>query len=145
MYIIDRVQSKGGGIITAKLASSYNRDVFAVPGNINNPSSAGCNNLIQQHEAIPLTCANQLIQEIKMEKMHINTVSLPIMEQKTKLSKNEKIIVDTIIKYQTLHIDALNQNVEIDFYTLLGLLTKLEMEGIVSKNPGNIYKVNTLT
>ena len=40
---------------------------------------------------------------------------------------------------------AFDQNVEIDFYTLLGLLTKLEMEGIVSKNPGNIYKINTLT
>ena len=53
--------------------------------------------------------------------------------------------MDTIIKYQALHIDALNQHVEIDFYTLLGLLTKLEMEGIVSKNPGNIYKINTLT
>ena len=138
-------KTKGGGIITAKLASSYNRDVFAVPGNINNPSSAGCNNLIQQHEAIPLTCANQLIQEIKMEKVYINSVSLPKMDQKKTLSENEKIIVDTIMKYQPLHIDVLYQQVKVDFYTLLGLLTKLEMEGIVLKNPGNIYKINTLT
>ena len=49
------------------------------------------------------------------------------------------------MKYQPLHIDVLYQQVKVDFYTLLGLLTKLEMEGIVLKNPGNIYKINTLT
>ena len=80
-----------------------------------------------------------------MEKVYINSVSLPKMDQKKTLSENEKIIVDTIMKYQPLHIDVLNQQVKVDFYTLLGLLTKLEMEGIVLKNPGNIYKINTLT
>ena len=80
-----------------------------------------------------------------MEKVYISSVSLSKMDQKKTLSENEKIIVDTIMKYQPLHIDTLNQQVKVDFYTLLGLLTKLEMEGIVLKNPGNIYKINTLT
>lgn len=46
---------KGGGMMTARLASSYNRDVYALPGRIDDPRSQGCNELLRNHIAEPIT------------------------------------------------------------------------------------------
>ena len=49
-------------MITAEMANSYNRDVFAVPGRITDSKSAGCNHLIKNNKAILLTDAQQFIE-----------------------------------------------------------------------------------
>lgn len=50
--ILVQSYAKGGGLITASLASQYDREVFAVPGNMDDPSFAGCNNLIYSNGAV---------------------------------------------------------------------------------------------
>jgi len=52
----------GGSLITANLALDYNRDVFAVPGNVDRPFSAGCNHLIRSQKAHLITCASDMNQ-----------------------------------------------------------------------------------
>src|SRR5690606_5829962 len=52
---------KGGSLVTADIANSYNRDVFAVPGRAKDKYSIGCNNLIKQQKAQMLTSAADLI------------------------------------------------------------------------------------
>lgn len=57
---------KGGGMITARLAFSYNRDVYALPGRINDPMSQGCNYLIKSEIAAPITDYNELIKSLNL-------------------------------------------------------------------------------
>ena len=52
---------KGGSMITAELANGYNKDVFAFPGRVHDPKSAGCNQLIRNNKAVLLTDAAQLV------------------------------------------------------------------------------------
>jgi DNA processing protein len=53
--VIVEAAEKGGALITAEIANSYNKDVFAYPGNIGQSHSAGCNNLIKSNKAHLLT------------------------------------------------------------------------------------------
>lgn len=52
---------KGGGMMTARLASSYDRDVFALPGRLDDPASQGCNLLIRQNIAEPIGDLGELV------------------------------------------------------------------------------------
>ena len=53
--IVIESAEKGGSLVTADIANSYNRDVFAVPGRTNDLQSVGCNNLIKHQKAHMLT------------------------------------------------------------------------------------------
>ena len=57
---------KGGGMMTARLADSYNRDVFALPGRIDDPRSQGCNFLIRNRTAHPITSLDEFIKDLGM-------------------------------------------------------------------------------
>ena len=51
---------KGGSLVTADIANSYNRDVFALPGRVSDKYSKGCNNLIKTNKAAMLTSVEDL-------------------------------------------------------------------------------------
>ena len=55
---------KGGGMMTARLAFSYSRDVFALPGRVDDLRSQGCNHLIREKVAEPLTDIEGMLQEM---------------------------------------------------------------------------------
>lgn len=57
----------GGGLVTCRLAQSYQRDVFAIPGNINNPYSVGCNRLIRDNVAGLVTSAEDILKAMSWE------------------------------------------------------------------------------
>lgn len=54
---------KGGGMMTARLADSYNREVYALPGRVDDLRSQGCNLLIRNRTAIPLTSVEDFMKE----------------------------------------------------------------------------------
>ena len=55
---------KGGGMMTCRLAFSYNRDVYALPGRIDDTRSQGCNELIRQKIAEPIVSASSLVESL---------------------------------------------------------------------------------
>jgi DNA processing protein len=59
---------KGGALITAEIANSYNRDVFAFPGRLGDEYSEGCNFLIRNNKAALLTCIADLAYSLGWEK-----------------------------------------------------------------------------
>lgn len=60
---------KGGSLVTADIANSYNRDVFAVPGRPGDAQSLGCNNLIKTQKAQLITSAADLIYLLNWQKV----------------------------------------------------------------------------
>lgn len=65
--IVVESAEKGGSLITANIAQSYNRDVFAVPGRTSDEQSKGCNQLIQRNQAMLITCANDIVEALRWE------------------------------------------------------------------------------
>ncbi len=61
--IVIESKIKGGSLITARLANSYNRNIYALPARITDHKSAGCNKLIKENLAIPLNSIEEFIEE----------------------------------------------------------------------------------
>lgn len=129
---------KGGALITAELAASYHREVFAVPGRTTDPYSAGCNQLIQQNIAALVTSDADIEQLLGWE----TTETPPAPEPSAihNLSPQEKKILQAIIDAPGLGQEILAARTGIDVHTLLGTLLQMELNQWITVLPGNLYK-----
>jgi DNA processing protein len=129
---------KGGALITADIASSYNRDIFAVPGRTDDQWSAGCNNLIRNNKAA-LTESSDDIEYFlnwKREKS-----KLPVQQTLfSDLNDNEKLVYELIMKEGELTIDTICRSTEMPVYKLSSLLLQMELKGLVKCYPGYVYR-----
>lgn len=138
--IVVETDIKGGSMITAELAIGYNRDVFAFPGKVNDPKSRGCNWLIRQNKAALISNGEELLEAMNW---------LPQPEKKPKVQRSlfidltpqEKTIVDLLNTHDQLHIDELNYKSGLNASAAAGALLSLELQGVVSRMPGKMYKL----
>lgn len=130
---------KGGSIITAELANSYNRDVFAIPGRISDHKSDGCNNLIRQNKAALLTDTDYFLEAMNWKPLKSGKVKQK--ELFVSLSEQEQSIVD-LLRQDAQHIDRISQSCELAAGEVATALLSLEMQGIVISLPGKIYRLN---
>lgn len=132
---------KGGALITAELANDYNRDVFAIPGRVNDEWSAGCNYLIKNNKASLIESAEDLMKFMSWEKQ--DNSSAPVQTMLFPDLSAEEQALFSIIQNQT---DGIQLN-EIALKTgnpvsrVSSLLLTMEFKGIVKCLPGNLYKV----
>ncbi|MBK7131447.1 MAG: DNA-protecting protein DprA [Bacteroidales bacterium] len=129
---------KGGALITADIANSYNRDVLAVPGRPEDQWSAGCNSLIKSNKAALIECAEDIeyVLDWKPEK-----AKPPVQRTLfSELDDNEKLIYELISKEGELTIDSICRGLEIPVYKLSSLLLQMEFKGLVKCFPGNLYR-----
>ncbi len=129
---------KGGALITADIASSYNRDVLAVPGRPEDQWSAGCNSLIKSNKAALIECAEDIeyVLDWKPEK-----AKLPVQRTLfSDLDDNERLIYELVSKEGELTIDNICRALEMPVYKLSSLLLQMEFRGLVKCFPGNIYR-----
>lgn len=137
--IVIETAIKGGSMITAELAHSYNRDVFAVPGKITDTKSSGCLQLIQQNKAILLTCGEQLIEVMGWEEK-----KKAIKKQRAlfiELSEEEKIIVDLLTKKGSMPIDEIYLQSKLSSSKVASVLLSLELQNLISSLPGKMYNL----
>jgi len=129
---------KGGALITADMANSYNRDVMAVPGRPDDQWSAGCNDLIKTNKAALVESAADIENFLNWQP---EKSKHPV--QKTlfsELSEPEQKIYELIMKEGELTIDSICRSLEIPIYKLSPLLLQLEFKGVVKCYPGNVYR-----
>lgn len=131
---------KGGSIITAELANSYNKDVFAIPGKATDVKSEGCNYLIQNNKAGLLNSAADLVQMMnwKPQPKKINTQKQLFIE----LSTDEKKLVNILQNRETVHIDELMLKAALSSSAMAAALLNLEMQGVISSLPGKMYRLD---
>ena len=130
--------NKGGALITANIAASYNRDVLAVPGRITDEYSKGCNRLIMNNQAAVITSADDLLKAMNWQSVAPKQVELELFP---KLSAEEQIIVDTIRNMGDAHINSITQQLGMPVYKVMSALVELECRGIVASLPGCRYTV----
>lgn len=139
--IVVEAAKKGGALISANIAHSYDRPVFAVPGELGKPYSEGCNWLIKSLRASIYTGFNDVVQELGWDNEE-DTQERNNNQRYQALEGQEKKVVDTLMKNgQQLHIDQLSWQSEIPLNQLAGVLLQLEFAGLVKPLPGKEYQL----
>jgi len=129
---------KGGALVTADIANSYNRDVFALPGRPDDKWSAGCNNLIKINKAALIESADDIEFFLGWEQKKSKE---PVQKSLfAELDDNEKAIFELIAKEGEMTIDAICRSLEIPVHKLSSQLLQMEFKGALKCFPGNIYK-----
>ena len=128
----------GGALITADLANSYNRDVFAIPGRIDDLWSAGCNNLIKRNKAALVENHGDIEYFLNWlpEKTRLPVQRLLFAD----MSDDEKKIFEMLIKEGEMNVDQICRDTGMPVNKLSTLLLQMEFSGIIKCFPGNIYR-----
>lgn len=139
LTIVIESSKKGGSLITAYLANDYNRDVFALPGRLNDSQSEGCNNIIKNHKAA-------LIQSVKdieyIMGWEAEKKIKPVQRQLfVELTPEQKLIADIISKKDKIGIDELSLQAKFPMSKTTAMLLEMEFEGVVKTLPGKLYKL----
>ena len=131
---------KGGSLITAGIASSYNRDVFALPGRANDIYSKGCNKLIRSNSASLITSAHDLISAMRWDTLdtNSNTKQLSIFQE---IEPEEQRIIDYLQHNNETHINILCNALSMPMSQLMSSLIELEFKGLVQSLPGAKYQL----
>ena len=126
---------KGGALLTAEAANSYNRDVFAFAGRVDDTFSEGCNNLIKNHQAQMITSADDIFKIMGWVQNH----KKPQAELFVELTEEEQKVV-SILRRNAISANELSREAGIPIQKLISILILLEFKGVVTALPGNIYK-----
>lgn len=140
--VVVEAAAKGGALITAEYANNYHRDVFAVPGQLNQAFSAGCNKLIRENKAQIYTSPKDLIEALNWD-TSVEQVSrrnqpppLPV-----DVTEDESQVLALLRRSTDMHIDELSWQSQLPMGRLASLLLSLEFRGFVRSLPGKKYAV----
>ncbi|MDY3852408.1 MAG: DNA-processing protein DprA [Prevotella sp.] len=140
--IVVESAARGGGLITAGIAQSYHRDVFAFPGAVGAKCSEGCNQLIRDNKASLITSAADFVKAMGWEEdaLRQQARSKGIDRQLfPMLSPQEQQVVDVLQQYNDVPINVLTVKTNLPIATLTSLLFQLEMKGVVKMLAGGVY------
>lgn len=138
--IVVEATAKGGALITADIANSYNRDVYAFPGRTTDLFSEGCNFLIKTNRAALIHHAKDLVYYLGWEQILPKKEGVQI-QLPVKLSKDEQKVV-LLLQETSLRVDELAVLLNVNQSKLAMILLSLEMQGILISLPGKVYKLN---
>jgi len=128
---------KGGALITADIAASYNRDVFAVPGRITDKYSSGCNKLIKTNRAALLESADDLEYVMGWQAKQVPRQSRLFVE----LTPDEQKIADLLKEHPELNIDTISRETGFAMAKVSALLLTMEFQGLIKCLPGKMFSL----
>lgn len=164
--VVIEAKAKGGALITANLACGYNREVFAVPGRMNDPCSAGCNALIRDNKALITDDPQTLIRELGLlaaDRVPARTKNAArptdlfgepspadTPAARTRHPENaadpfcgmddtSRGVLQTLAPVEKMHVDQLADTLQLPIHRLSSLLLELELAGLLEALPGKYY------
>lgn len=137
--IIIESAEKGGSLVTADIANSYNRDVFAVAGRTTDVYSKGCNHLIKSNQASLLTSAKDIARMLNWD-IGITSPKPKQQELFVELTETEKKIYDYLFKTGKQFLDVIALECVIPVYKLAPILLEMELKGVLKPLPGKLFE-----
>ncbi|MDL2304210.1 DNA-processing protein DprA [Bacteroides sp. OttesenSCG-928-D19] len=137
--IVVESAEKGGSLVTADIAFSYGRDVYAFSGRVTDEYSSGCNRLIQMNKAGLISSAKDLVlslcwdTDVKM--ISSQQTSLPFVD------KPDHPVIRLLQEKGEFHVNQLAAEMNLPIHKLTPVLFELELEGHIKALPGGIYKL----
>ncbi|MBO4575112.1 MAG: DNA-processing protein DprA [Bacteroidales bacterium] len=129
---------KGGAMITADIANSYDREVFAVPGRIGDIYSEGCNMLIMTNKAHLVTGAADISRVMNWD-IDTKTVAKQ-MRLFRDFSDDEQKVMDVFADKKTVQLDDIIVGTDLSPSKIASVLLSLEFDGVLTALPGKRYQ-----
>lgn len=140
--IVSESSERSGSLITANLANSYHREVFAVPGRLDDPTSYGCNNLIANNKALIIRNAGDLYFQLGWHYDHMRQSQQDAQQTLfATLSPEEQTVADLLLKFREMTLDEIAKNSTLSLPKIASILMEMELKKAVRCLPGRIYKL----
>ena len=139
--IVVEAASKGGALITAEIANSYNKDVCTFPGSIDQPYSAGCNYLIKTNRAHLIRHAEDLLYLMNWEKQKEKNQNKQLPLITPDMSKDEQKVHHFLSESEQATVDEIALHCDWPQSKLAIILLEMEMNNIIISLPGKVYKI----
>ena len=138
--IVIESAEKGGSLVTADIANSYNRDVFAVPGRTTDSQSVGCNNLIKYQKAQMLTNPMDIPYILNWQ---LEDNKKPAIQKQlfVELEVDEKAIYNYLKDNSKQQLDTIALECEMPIFKVASLLLNMELKGVIRPLPGKLFEV----
>jgi DNA processing protein len=137
--IVIESAEKGGSLVTADIANSYNKEVFAVPGRITDTQSAGCNNLIKLQRAHLLSKPEDIPYILNWK---LEGETKPIQKQLfVELDTDEKVIYNFLKDNGKELLDLIALKCNMPTFRVASLLLNMELKGVIRPLPGKQFEV----
>jgi DNA processing protein len=138
--IVIESAEKGGSLVTADIANSYNREVFAVPGRATDSQSVGCNNLLKTNQARVVTSAADIIYMLgwELKETQKKATQIPLFID---LNPEEERIIAFLKNKDKELLDVIAINCKMPTYKIANLLLQLEMKGVIRPLPGKLFQL----
>lgn len=135
--VVIETAERGGSMITAHFANEFNKDVFAVPGRINDPYSKGCNHLIKTHRASLVQSAADIAYIMNWEQQKKSIQKQLFVD----LSADEQRLVDLLVGEEGVHLDTIITQTQISTSKIAAALLELEFKGMLRALPGKRFRL----
>ncbi|HIK45803.1 MAG TPA: DNA-protecting protein DprA [Leptolyngbyaceae cyanobacterium M65_K2018_010] len=144
VVLVTEAPARSGALITAQLANDYGREVFALPGSLDNPCSLGCLELIRQGAQM-IMAETTLIQELgQMPGLdQPSDPQAPPDSWPPPLSPDLAQVL-TAITVEPIKLDTLVEQLAQPTGEILSSLMQLELMGLVTQLPGMRYQLNSI-
>lgn len=138
--VVIEASEKGGALITAAIAASYHREVFAVPGRLADTYSKGTNNMIATNRALLVRSARDIAFQLGWP-IEGNQLTISEIETKKPLTKEERMVIERLKENDTLTLDELSKLTNLSLAKTAAILFNLELDDYIHTLPGHRYAV----
>lgn len=137
--IVIESAEKGGSLVTADIANSYNREVFAVPGRITDSQSVGCNNLIKLQRAHLLSKPEDVPYILNWK---LAGEEKPVQKQLfVELEADEKVIYNFLKDNEKELLDIIALKCNMPTFRVASILLNMELKGVIRPLPGKQFEI----
>ncbi len=140
--LVTEAGKDSGALYTVNFALDMGKDIFALPGNCNSSASEGTNHLIKQFYSCCVTRPEEIIETMSKNYQNCDKTASKQAKFDVKFTlKPEELMILEFVSTEDKHFDEILEKTNLDAKKLIGLLTTMEIRGLIKKLPSNYYGV----